>query len=600
MAEGFEWLNLDLESFQSLLEEDELKEIPVDLDTFLFDPYFLGQDVQVASELQKKIIEQISQIFHERTLIKLHGEERGKEIWENETPLEIICKVGKGAGKDFSTRCAFLYTVYKLHCLRDPQKYYNKGGGTYIDLLNLAVNAEQAQRVFFDPLQNMIKRSPYFREQGFVLKKKEIEFQNAPVRLYSGNSESEAWEGLDLLTVALDEIAAFKTDAQFRASGTGHSDQSRLSASGIYKMSKLSVSSRFGTMGKVVLLSFPRYKGDFICERYDQSENEPKTLRIHAATWEMNPTKKREDFEHEFRRNYIEARSRLMAEPPEMVDAFFRDPMRVRHCFDGIWKVIDKGTPKEKEILTENHDLFPLNEDGTFKDWFRANDDHPRFIHVDLALKRDKIGLVMCHSPGIRKIQVSGDQWDMLPVVKMDLAHFWSARPGEEMDFSAVREFIYLLAKRFPIAMVTLDRWNSADFIQTLNRRGIYAEMHSVGINDYDNLATSMYDGRFRGYFHHILVEDELLKLQALPNRKVDHPTDAGKDIADALAGAAWGASQHADIGTEIEIDVIGTDEDWEDWELEDAKEDDMETRKVRDTMYAKEEDEGEVVFRML
>jgi hypothetical protein len=100
-------------------------------------------------------------------------------------------------------------------------------------------------------------------------------------------------------------------------------------------MSKLSVMSRFPEIGKVILLSFPRYKGDFIQQRFFNSrdKNEPKTWSIKAATWEVNPTIHRHQLESEYIRNPIEARARFECEPPNMEDAYFRDPDLVRKSF---------------------------------------------------------------------------------------------------------------------------------------------------------------------------------------------------------------------------------------------------------------------------
>lgn len=576
----FGWLNTNFEDFDSLLSESELVEEPVPIDVFMHDKHYLG--IKQASDLQKKIIEHSSQIFLPHTLIELYGEERGKQIWEEETVSEIIAQCGKGSGKDFSARCSFLYTIYKLHCMKDPLAYYGKAHGTYIDLLNLAVNAEQAERVFFSPLKNMMTNSPYFLDVGFEPRKKEIEFMQRPIRLFSGNSESEAWEGLDLMLVVLDEIAAFKTDGQLQ----GERAQ-RLSASAIYKMSKLSVMSRFPDVGKCILLSFPRYRDDFIQQRYAESETEPKVLRIKAKTWDMNPLITRAQLEPEYARNPVDARARFECDPPEMIDAFFRDPERVRACFQGQWKIRNEGKSDERRILTEVESLNPINDNGTFKDWFKPSqgDEFTRFIHCDLALKRDRAAVAMCHSPGTRSIETGFGQHEQLPVVKMDLIHYWEAGAGQEIDFSGIREFIALLCKKFPVGLVTFDQWNSIDMIQSLNRRGIYAEMQGVKINHYDNLATCFYDGRFSGYFNHILVEDELLKLQVLENRKVDHPSKGYKDGSDALAGAAWSACQYADIDTEIELDILGSDDDWEAYEMEDAMEDDRQ----RDGRYGKE-----------
>lgn len=899
----------DFEDFQALLSDNEFREEPVTLDEFITDPYYLGSlKIKKISEIQRKIIEAISQVYKYDSLVELYGEEEADRLWAI-TVHEVIAMLGKGSGKDFSSRVGFAYAIYKLHCLKDPIEYYGKAHGTYIDLLNIAINADQARNVFFQPLTNMLKMSPYFVEQGFEPRKDSIEFSSCPIRVHSGNSEAEAWEGLDLLLVVLDEIAAFKgvpnvtpvltpqgwvrngdlkagdkvigadgrptdvlgifpmgkkevfevefedgavvqcsddhiwnvreysdgrrksyknlqlkdfksislkgrwnqkryaipvvepiefepigdlpidpyvmgiliaegsltgacvsfangdsfvvdevksrlpryeiktsdgvsyrinasgdliselhfmglwghkADTKFipelylRASvedrkellrglmdgdGTparGHGSYTtvsarlkddivelcrslggiptatkhaayykdtegqrvdcldkwmicprvpfspfklprkaekwkphkrtlwrsivdvrslgyeeemtcikvanddglyvvndyvvthntdsqfktnmgaqRLSASAIYKMSKLSVMSRFPDLGKVILLSFPRFQGDFIMQRYAESADESHVLRIKAATYEVNPMITREMLEPEYKRNPIDAKARFECEPPEMVDAFFRDPVRVRKCFRGDWEVRDEGTRDEKWILKENPDLNPIDDKGRLKPWFKCQDEFTRFIHVDLGLKRDRAALCMAHSPGTRKVEVEYGVYEHLPVIKMDLIHYWEAGPGQEIDFQNIREFIKLLAKKFPIGMVTFDRWQSIDMIQILNKRGIYADNHSVKKNDYDSLATAFYDGRFTGYFSKILVEDELLKLQVLPNGKVDHPEGMHDDLAQALAGACWHAAQFADLDTEIEISVLGDAEEWEALELAEAMEDD-------------------------
>lgn len=568
------WLNTDFADFADLMEQDELKAIPVDLDTFLFDRYYLGNlRIKQISDTQRLIIEELSQVYKLPTLIKIHGEQRAQEIWGS-TVNELVAMCGKGGGKDFSARIGFAYAIYKLHCLRDPIDYYDKAQGTYIDLLNIAVNAEQANNVFFNPLVNMLSMVPFFKEVGFEPRKNQVTFYECPIRLHSGNSEAEAWEGLDLMLVVLDEIAAFKTDQAFQKSNTMGAQ--RLSASAIYRMSKASVISRFPDIGKVILLSFPRYQGDFICQRYEEAAGEADVLRIKAPTWVMNPFVSRESLEPEFRRNPVDSAQRFGCDPPEMIDAFFRDPLKVRQGFKGFWEYVDMGGEVPKLMLRENHELFPINDDGTFKDWFKAEDDSSRFIHVDLGLKRDRAALCMVHSPGTRRIEVEMDKYENLPVIKMDLVHYWEAKPGQEIDFGSIREVIRLLARKFPVALVTFDRWQSVDMQQILLKRGIPCDQHSIKRNDYDTLATALYDGRFSGYFHKILVEDELLKLQTLDNGKVDHPDGLHDDMAQTLAGAVWNCCEFADIDSEIDIEILGSGDDWEAMELAEAMEEDQ------------------------
>ena len=522
-------LNVELDSLEKLLRHEELDEYPVPLEVFVGDRRYLG--LPDLSEIQTEIVKMSTQIFKLDTLIKLHGEEEGIRVYDAYTQNEVICQLGKGSGKDHCARIALAYTVYLLHCLRDPLGYYGKATGIYIDLLNLAVNAQQAQRVFFEPFKNLLLSSPWFNEQGFEPRVSEIFFFSRPVRCFSGHSESEGWEGYEVMTVILDEISAFKTDNELKGD-----IRSKGSASAIYNMSKLSVMSRFPEIGKCILLSFPRYKGDFIQQRYDSSieKNEPKTWAIKAATWEVNPTIERHQLESEYIRNPIEAKARFECEPPHMEDAFFRDADLVRNAFN----------------VSED----PMEQDGSYKKWFNGSDDFTRFIHVDLALKRDRAALSMVHCPGLKEIN-TGLGVENLPVLNVDLVKSWSAAPGAEINFASIRALIIDLCRRFSVGIVSFDQWQSVEMIQSLKAMGINADFHSVKKTDYDTLMTSIYDKRLRGYWNHILVEDELLKLKLINGIKIDHPTSGSKDLADSVAGAVFQAVQNILIDQVVEIE---------------------------------------------
>ena len=522
-------LNVEFDSLDKLLRREELDAEPVPLDVFVSDRRYLG--LPPLSEIQTEIVKMSTQIFKLPTLIKLYGEEEGISLYDTYTQNEVICQLGKGSGKDHCARIALAYTVYLLHCLRDPLGYYGKATGIYIDLLNLAVNAQQAQRVFFEPFKNLLLSSPWFNEQGFEPRVSEIFFFSRPVRCFSGHSESEGWEGYEVMTVILDEISAFKTDNELKGDV-----RSKGSASAIYNMSKLSVMSRFPEIGKCILLSFPRYKGDFIQQRYDGSiaKNEPKTWAIKAATWEVNPTIERHQLESEYIRNPVEARARFECDPPHMEDAYFRDADLVRNAF--------------------NVGEDPLDEDGAYKKWFNGSDNFTRFIHVDLALKRDRAALAMVHCPGLKDIN-TGLGVESLPVLNVDLVKSWEAAPGAEINFSSIRGLIIDLCRRFSVAIVSFDQWQSVEMIQSLKGMGINADFHSVKKTDYDTLMTSIYDKRLRGYWNEILVEDELLKLKLLNGTKIDHPTSGSKDLADSVAGAVFQSVQHIQIDQEIEIE---------------------------------------------
>jgi hypothetical protein len=345
----------------------------------------------------------------------------------------------------------------------------------------------------------------------------------------------------DGLYVANDYVVTHNTDSELRGE-----IRSKGSASAIYNMSKLSVMSRFPEVGKVILLSFPRYKGDFIQQRFfaAQKNNEPKTWVIKAATWEVNPTIKQEDLASEYIRNPVEARARFECEPPNMEDAYFRDPELVRRAF--------------------NYSEDPMNEDGgTFKNWFAGVDGHVRFIHVDLGLKRDRAALSMVHSTGFKEVK-SLVGVEKLPVVNVDLVYAWEASVGAEINFASIRQMIVDLCRKFDVGLVTFDRWQSVEMVQSLRSQGVNADFHSVKKSDYDTLMTTIYDGRLRGYWNELLVEEELLKLRQFANNKIDHPSSGSKDLADAVTGAVFNCIKHLAVDAEFEIEILSPENAYE------------------------------------
>jgi hypothetical protein len=550
MGDDFFGTNLDFEDFDKLLKNEDLDVEPVPIEVFVTDKHYLG--LPPLSEIQIEIGRHITQIFKPETLVQLYGEEKGLEWYNKYTVNEVICQLGKGSGKDHVSRVSLAYISYLLHCLRDPLGYFGKAAGVYVDLVNLAVNAKQAQQVFFDPLKNLLLASPWANDVGFEPRVQEIFWFSRPVRMFSGHSEAEGWEGYEVLIVVLDEISAFKTDVELKGQL-----RNKGSASEIYEMARASITSRFPSVGKVVLLSFPRFKGDFIQQRYKSviddlveqggvvldgklgnrgGYREAQSWALKAATWEVNPTRHREEFENEFRRDPIMARARFMCEPPEMVDAYFRDPESVRAAF------------KFKEP--------PVDEEGRFRDWFLGSDTHARYIHVDLGLKRDRAAICMVHSPGFKQVKTLGGI-ENLPIIEMDYIQSWKAEDNSEIPFAAIRTTITELTKRFTVVSVTFDQWNSADMIQSLRAANINADLHTVAKKDYDTLSTAIYDGRLRGYWNEILVEDELLKLKLINNTKVDHPTTGSKDLADSVAGATFMCISNLSSDFEIDIEIL-------------------------------------------
>jgi hypothetical protein len=561
----------DYNELMNLVDGEDFEERPVDIEEFIYGYEYLditngGKDNLRLSEEQLLLIRASSQIYKLDTLISLYGEKEGRRRYDD-TCNEVIFQLGKGSGKDFTSTVAVAYIVYLLLCLKDPAAYYGKPGGDSIDILNIAVNAQQANRVFFENFAIRIERSPWFR--GRYEKKAGHFAFDKNVNVYSGHSEREAWEGYNTLYVVLDEISAFALE-----STSGH--HAAKTAQAVYDMYAGSVTSRFPDFGKLVLLSFPRYKDDFIQQRYDEvvlektTEHLSKTLKLDPslpdgieenefvvewerdhivsyvmphiyalkrASWEVNPTKSIEDYTGAFFKNYVDALSRFACMPPESVDAFFKDEQKV------------------DTALTARNGVN--NDTGRFEDWFLPDPNKKYYVHVDLAIKHDRCAVSIAHVENWKQIQIGNGRTEPAPVVHVDAVRWWQPTPDKNVDFVQVRDYIVSLRQRgFNIRLVTFDRWRSDDMIIYLNGIGMRAEVLSVAIQHYTDFAALVQERR-------VVIPQlselrkEMLRLRIMPNGKIDHPRKGYKDLADATCGAIFNAVSHTPRNQFDTIEIV-------------------------------------------
>jgi hypothetical protein len=549
--------------FLEVLKENHFVEKPVDVKTFVQSPDYLGQPL--LSDIQYEIVEAMSQIYRKEDLIELMGQAEGLNHFNKYTKNELILQLGKGSGKDFISTVACAYVVYKLLCLKDPATYFGKPPGDAIDIINVAVNAQQAKNVFFKGFKTKIEKSPWFAGK-YNPKADSVEFDKA-ITVYSGHSERESHEGLNLLMAVLDEISGFATEV-----GTGN-EQGK-TADNIYKAFRGTVDSRFPDLGKVVLLSFPRYQGDFISQRYESVIAEKETVerrhtfimnedlphddpgnqfeiswdedtilqykipRVYAfkrPTWEVNPTRKIEDFKLAFYTDLGDAMMRFACMPTYSSDAFFKQKDKLEKCMN-----------------TRN----PLDSFRRFDESFKPDPDKVYYIHADLAQKHDKCAVAIAHVDKWVNIQVIKDYEQVAPIVIVDAVAWWEPRAEGPVNLSEVKQWIMNLRRQgFNLGMVSFDRWQSFDIQNELQAVGIRTETVSVAKKHYEDLAMMIYEERVSIPMIPILLE-EMSELKIMKGNRVDHPRKKSKDLADAVCGAVFGAISHTQKTNNTEIDV--------------------------------------------
>lgn len=492
-------------------------------------------------------------------------EEAGEgEYWDMNVP-EMGTYVANGfvnsnSGKDHTVRIGALRVAYLLLCLKSPQIYFGMPEQDSIHMLNVAANAPQAHRAFFAPMARAVKTG-WFADKADP--KRDTIMFDKNVEAVSGHSDAEAQEGLNIIFGVTDEIDAFKTKSELIGQGNKAREAST-TAESILNMIESSASTRFPHSFKRVAISYPRYQGSTIQRLTKEAKADmaahPADSVYYASgpypTWEVNPLRKRSDFDAKYRADPAEAAAKYECKPFRSSAPYFRNP-----------DIFSQSIDSESQPLTLDYELVERISNITgkpVKGWepryhfgpsLKPRQGAKYAIHADLAIKGDRAGVAMSHIERWEEHKVVRTEDDgtvsvheeIRPVVRNDFTIYYEADIGEtpsrEIQIRWVRELVAtLIGKGYHISLVTYDGFQSVDSMQLLNYQGI--ETNRVSTDRDPSIWKSLKDiaseGRLRMPYDELLM-DELEALSDV-NGKVDHPPAGSKDLADAFACSIVGA----------------------------------------------------------
>lgn len=563
-------LFMQLDRLASGADEGIWEEEPVDLDTFVSSKEYLGIESEDGGPLvlyptQRLLIERVTDLTKPADL------------------TYFIVAVGKGGGKDFITALALCRMIYKLLCLRNPQRYLGIVATEPIDILNVAVASDQANKVFFGKFASMLRGAgpKAFAQFGFDPERdilaREIKFPKN-ITAYSGHSEANSQEGKNLFFGIADELDAFKNPV-------------------IWDMMRSSMRSRFKTMGRLVAISYIRYEDSNgmlqalldqhlqsarPLEGWDAARNGEvyinsveNSMVIRAATWQFRHNISREDFAIDYRSRpdwaacVYECRRSAGA-----ADNFIKDYERARRSMlrSGRAHPID-------QLLVEDYVNSPWSET------LRASDRSPLDPYALPFLPHfrgdPRRSYILAGDPGLGAVDTGGDsygvclahvewvrvkgEWRPRPVVDMMFRFTGYMFPSRQIEFRAVYNLIARLNDElgFNIILYSFDAWNSADIVQWVMERypgAIVFGKHVVGIEDYVALRDAIFaeepptaaaldtvtpeetNAGIDWYYHPVAFKELVNLKEDKSRRKVDHPKSGptGKDITDPVAAAVY------------------------------------------------------------
>ena len=445
-----------------------------------------------------------------------------KECWDsvkddledlfNGNYTEAVFCQAIGSGKSYASSIIIAYLAYKVLCLKNPQTFFGLAKGSQICFLNVSIRAEQSKKIVFGEIKSRIDNSPWFR--NFYPPNPEIRSElqfPKNIVIFPGNSKETFPLGYNIFGSVMDEAAWF-TDTETHDV-----------AEDMFNALHSRIKNRFGDKGLLVMISSPRYVDDFIEKKMREAKTNQKIFARRKMLWESKPS-------YCFSGKWIDFEGYKI--PAEYKAESERDPGFFKRDYMAIPSLALEPYFKNFELVEQSIDPkieSPVDEQGKLKPWFKCKNGKWHFIHVDLSHKRDATGIAMVHAEE--------------GVIIVDLMLRITAPLGGEIFFSQIRELIFELRDRgFEIYRVTLDGWQSVDFIQILKEKGLNCEVVSVDRNTaaYDTLKDKIDQKKFKCYRYEPFLQ-EMRRLEFIEGKRIDHPSLHGsKDCADAVAGSVY------------------------------------------------------------
>lgn len=569
-------------TMDSLLYVD-WKEIPVDIETFLHDPQYLGRGL-VDAEGRYTLFP-----YWEDLLKRLYP-----DPLKPATCNTLALSGAIGIGKSTEAVIIGLYELYRMLCLRDPAVYYGIMSTDVISFAVVNITLEAASGVAWSKMQNLIQSSDWFLQRG-SLSKTELPVwrphASSNIELICG-SQPRHFIGRALYWAFFDEISFIQNQDV---------EKQKQKATELVSSATARMQSRFMRNNVnptiLVLASSKRTEQSFL-ETWieNKKKNESKTtIIVDEPQWIIRPDKRSDrtfkvaignkflpsevlppDILDEECQSYIERGFRLIDVPIGYYENFIDDLDIALTDIAGISISSTSNYISGERITQTKSESFenPFTKDiievgngqddiTQYSDYFdltkidHAMKSRPLFIHLDMSISGDKTGIGGVWIKGKKPPQEGIDQSKEL---YFQLAFVVSVKAprGHQVSFEKTRNFIYWLKEQgFNIKGVSSDTYARSGVEQDLLQKGYNYSIISVDRTNnnvqeaYAYLKNTIYERRLLLPRKGInLLTEELVGLQRNNNNgKIDHTPQGinSKDSADAICGALWNASQHAE-----------------------------------------------------
>ena len=551
----------------------DYKEIPVDIDTFLNSDTYLGKTNRNGQAVYPFWRQELHNVF-----------DAGNKYYE------WILSGATRIGKTSTANSGASYMLYRLMCLRNPQKYFGKKDISKFSILFFNITKDLAKGVAFREFNDTLRESPWFCQHGTFTNSEE-NFVYIPeggkITIDYGSSSSHGL-GKQVFCAIMDEC-------NFSQAGVKDVKKAKAKMKDTYNTIAARVKGTFKhggqVFGKIFAVSSKKSDSDFL-ETYVQEQLDAGAgdhmYISDKPQWEVLPrdtfsketftiavgSRHQKSFVVPDNQSFPEALAdlesqgyKLLHPPVDMKSDFLADFNIALRDLAGI-AVLGSASYFTQEMLTkcistERRNPFfsdiiqtGVKDNITLEEYFHIDavpdmfKRVPIYIHLDLSLVSDRTGI----SGGAitsRKDIVSPDGKKIsLPFFSHMFSVAVEAPRDDKISYAKVIAFICWLRKSgYNIARISRDQFQSEYVAQELEQKGFTVDKISLDRtpDGYGALHTVLIEERL-DMLDSKLLQDELIHLQRdLVTGRLDHEIGGSKDISDSMAGWVWNATLHND-----------------------------------------------------
>lgn len=545
----------------------DFKEVPVGIDQFLDDPYYLGETNNNGKNVYPFWRQTFKDIFNAGNRYN-----------------EILLSGATRIGKSTSAVTIMAYMLYRLMLYRDPHSYFQKKAISKFTLGFANLTKELAFSVAYREFNDTLKESQWFMNRGRVTRS-DRNFYYLPdgdkIEIIAASDGAQLL-GKQLWCCLIDE-------ANFAKSGVKDIDKAKQHMKGLYDTVNARISGTFRlngeVYGKMITASSKNQDNDYLSEHIETQQragNEHLYL-VDEPQWKILPKSmfsdkvfhftvgdryKRgfvipeENDDEEHRKEYEAQGYKVIEAPAELRKNFLADYDISLRDIAGISVAGAMGFVTQEMITPcvsqdrqnpffEDVLVIGMRDEGTeISDYF-----HPEVvpnelkhqqmnIHIDFAETRNRTGISGSCVCGNKIIENAEGKKVALPFIKQVFSVGIEAPRGDRQSFQKVINFmIYLRQQHFNIGTISTDQYQSSFVRETLSQQGFTVNKISISgsMDAFIAIKNLLIDQRIE-LVKNQLQEDELVSIQRV-NNKIEIPlaSDGGHgDLAEALTGSAY------------------------------------------------------------